>query len=274
MRRNSLYQTDLRPAGPRTAPAVRPRRGFTLLEMMTAVGIILILLAIGVIGFRSLDASASKKETGTMLSNAQALLAELESTAGLYRIEGPEGVYARGEKILPGPQLQSPQNPSPPVRNPMDVVAGTATGDANRYGLAMRRTQDVIARLSQVPRNKAMLAQMPAKRLLGKAHASHTNGANKVVIHDSPPLPSNDPAIDLPVTPVLLDGWRNPLLFVPSGGLEGVKVGTQTVIVTTTGQRQKSSDPPNATDRPFWASAGPDGSFETGDDNLYSFDKQ
>jgi hypothetical protein len=64
------------------------------------------------------------------------------------------------------------------------------------------------------------------------------------------------------------DGWGNPIIFVPASiGLagsstQGVKLGTSTYVAITS---------PDG--RPFWASAGPDGDFATGDDNVYSFEQ-
>src|SRR5687767_7450712 len=256
MKRNMRHLMGLPPA--------RPRAAFTMLEMIVAIGIILILLAISVVGFRALDASASAKETASTLTNLQGMMAEIESTSGLNRVEGAEGVYTRGDKIIPGPQ---PQPPQPPVRNPHSVVTGTGGGEDNRYGLAVRRTQEVISRLSRVPKNKTSLAQIPGKRLLGKAPYRTNTIPNKVLVVESP-----TESAGLPSSPVLLDGWRNPIIFVPSGGLEGVTITGSTVVITSSGQR-KAGEASIVTDRPFWASAGADGDFSTGEDNIYSFSK-
>ena len=69
--------------------------------------------------------------------------------------------------------------------------------------------------------------------------------------------------------PALADAWGNPILFVPAGGLKVYTHGSKTsnpagVVATIV------NPVPN---RPFWASAGPDGDFATGDDNIYSFEK-
>jgi hypothetical protein len=83
--------------------------------------------------------------------------------------------------------------------------------------------------------------------------------------------------------PLVLDAWNNPILFVGSDGLAGVTFesrkddSTKEWRVTSTGlvpgggavdasTRSKSW-------RPFFASAGPDGDFRTGDDNVYSFEQ-
>lgn len=79
------------------------------------------------------------------------------------------------------------------------------------------------------------------------------------------------------IDPVLLDAWGNPVIAVPGAqlGVTGslnadgsipansgiIKAGGRAVVVTS---------PDN---RFFWASAGPDGDFSKGDDNIYSFEK-
>jgi prepilin-type N-terminal cleavage/methylation domain-containing protein len=77
--------------------------------------------------------------------------------------------------------------------------------------------------------------------------------------------------------PVVLDAWNNPILFVPSGSLgSGVALGTGNVITPGVGTLEAGNQSAvvNSPDgRPFWASAGPDGDFSKGDDNMYSFEK-
>jgi hypothetical protein len=77
---------------------------------------------------------------------------------------------------------------------------------------------------------------------------------------------------------VLLDGWGNPIIFVPRGGIH-VLIKNQTsgsndtYLVRSTGTALiTTSDPPmTGSERPFWASAGQDGDFTQGADNVYSF---
>lgn len=71
------------------------------------------------------------------------------------------------------------------------------------------------------------------------------------------------PALQVPgttplPTPVILDAWGNPIIFVMGGVLNG----------TSGGVAVHSPDY-----HPFFASAGPDGNFSKSDDNLYSFEK-
>ena len=76
-------------------------------------------------------------------------------------------------------------------------------------------------------------------------------------------------------TPVLLDGWGNPIIYVPSGGMTGVWMGGPKPEPGSGGISYLSTDAVvkkvmSVDGRPFWASAGPDGDFSQGDDNLYS----
>lgn len=79
----------------------------------------------------------------------------------------------------------------------------------------------------------------------------------------SPPLTSVPAAGDTFkfLDPMLLDGWRNPVIYVPTGGLiTNLNVnGTMTQKIIAAIDRQG-----------FWASAGQDGDFTQGDDNVYS----
>jgi prepilin-type N-terminal cleavage/methylation domain-containing protein len=85
--------------------------------------------------------------------------------------------------------------------------------------------------------------------------------------------------------PVLLDGWGDPIIFV-SGGLLGAtapnpaNLNPNGTVIPGTGAIQSGSGSSAITlqvkspdGRPFWASAGPDGDFSQGDDNMYSFEK-
>jgi hypothetical protein len=116
----------------------------------------------------------------------------------------------------------------------------------------------------------------------------NTNGVS------SPTAPSSDPSAgwtpDLgPACPVILDAWNNPIIFVPATGLRVRKHGDkpdgdpktpdmQTMIIVSPEGKvdYTSAAQPKVVQsgRPFFASAGPDGDFAKGDDNIYSFDQQ
>ncbi len=98
-------------------------------------------------------------------------------------------------------------------------------------------------------------------------------------------VPQPTPPVLDDTNQVPLDAWGNPLIFVSSGSLGaspasytnldsdgnpplnsgGMTSGTRASAIKT---QVRSPD-----GRPFWASAGPDGDFSKGDDNLYSFER-
>jgi type II secretory pathway pseudopilin PulG len=107
----------------------------------------------------------------------------------------------------------------------------------------------------------------------------------------TPPAPSGtNPWQDLSVTPgrasapLLLDSWNNPIIFVPATGLRVRMLNgksandptdnTQTtIIISPEGKLDPTKTIVLQPGRPFFASAGPDGDFSRGDDNVYSFEQ-
>jgi hypothetical protein len=100
----------------------------------------------------------------------------------------------------------------------------------------------------------------------------------------TPPMPNSD-TTDATV-PVLVDGWGNPIIFVPGGVLgsgaalsagptppAGYPIHGSGAIASNPGSNGLSIQARSPDGRPFWASAGPDGDFSAGDDNMYSFEK-
>jgi prepilin-type N-terminal cleavage/methylation domain-containing protein len=99
-----------------------------------------------------------------------------------------------------------------------------------------------------------------------------------------------------PQVPVLLDAWDNPIIFVPGTGLRvrmlngeskygdrqssgawnNIPTNVKTFIaISPGGAVDYSGAVPVVTKpgRPFFVSAGPDGDFAKGDDNIYSFEQ-
>jgi prepilin-type N-terminal cleavage/methylation domain-containing protein len=159
-------------------------------------------------------------------------------------LKGMNAIGAPGR--LEGPNTLSP---TPLFLPGATLDAGTYKdvnigGTGNRTA-AIDECRSVVKVLRQSPDNqKAILAFPPAMLL--------------------PPPSGTTTPYD---PPVLADSWGNPMIFVPSGGLLNVKVNGTPVTVTSTGI---TGSPQN---HGFWVSAGPDGKFDEGDDNLYSFAK-
>lgn len=264
----------------------RAQRGFTLIEVLVVIGIILVLLGMVVLGFRHLDAVASKRDTVAELHVCRGLLTEYGNLNGLDNLELAAAAPKRTrDPNAPGMQMfpvYVDLLSSNGTLTPQDIMPGDTTvgpsidmGDrgsasAARYSCnAIRRTKDVMYILLRVPKNRSTVASLPSKRLL-----------------EAPPATSGTPVPPSIGEAVLLDGWGNPIIFVPRGGLDVFidnGSGPQEYVVRTSGTfpiSDISKHPLSAADRPFFASAGQDGKFGQdpqnpkaayGGDNIYSF---
>jgi type II secretory pathway pseudopilin PulG len=110
-----------------------------------------------------------------------------------------------------------------PIDAPGLVTEGSPARD-DEDG-AVHETHEVMTLLIQIPNNRAALEQMPPNRLMPDDDGVHA--------------------------PILLDAWNNPIIFVPPGGLRIYDPVDDTELMIV-------QSPDN---RPFFASAGPDGTF-------------
>jgi len=172
--------------------------------------------------------------------------------------------------------------------------------DANQSP-AVDATANIAIRMASVPANRSALEKMTAgdldQTLVCPAWVSGNNydkgdtvtvGAaaytalNTLV--PSTTSPATDTANWTPIAAipapirVPIDGWGHGLRYVGSGGLSYLKVdpkgtkgwiGPSGAVPAGFTYMKDAVQAPNG--RPFWVSAGPDGSFETEDDNVYSF---
>lgn len=125
---------------------------------------------------------------------------------------------------------QSKNLPTAAIAAPGRVTEGAT----DRNGPVTQATRGVMGLLRGLPNNKTAMDQFPTENLW--------------------------PGTGLEA-PIALDGWGNPILFVPAGGMTNVTVSGQVKTISS------------LDGKPFFASAGPDGSFAAGDDNVYSFDR-
>lgn len=204
-----------------------------------AFSLVEILIAIGVIAVLATIGVLGYNSLNNTANKKQcyAILAAGES---LVKELSSTGSFSRLEgpsDLVPPPIYVDPAGPTQPTyASPGNVVAG----QAGRTTLINHMGPKVMNLLLSIPANKTRLSGMPRDSTV------------------QPPPGSTTP---YPYA-MLADPWENPILLVPSGGLTGVKTSGGS------GLTIKSPD-----GRPFWASAGPDGNFTEGDDNLYSFDK-
>lgn len=250
---------------------------------MLAVAVLIILVSLVVIGLGTLSAQNRARATRVTMENLRNMLAELE-------LRGP----------IPGDgRVDAPGNVTTIYR-------------ANRFGNAVVRTQRVLRRATAIPANKALLAkfasdqQAPLEWVGGVAyqvgdlvmHAGqyYRCTQNHVSTNQQPPPGSNwEPTGEH--VPMFLDGWGNPIIYIPRPlldpawngawyyryGLGNVSVSGQTRIIcnplTVVYPNAPTGDPDKLRKleemkafRPFFASAGADGDFSKGDDNIYSFE--
>jgi prepilin-type N-terminal cleavage/methylation domain-containing protein len=253
------------------------RRAFTLIELLVAIAIIGALVALVTLGVSQMGKSSRRNSTKMYLENLKGLIVEREKGGGM------QAIYAlyNGGQALPTP---SPLPNNTPIRVPQDLKEGAADRMPQFNTSAtpidplneVARTQMAMNLFRAVSMNAQLLAQMPPNAFLKNA----------------PTVPFK--------APVPVDGWGNPVIFVPPGGVlvalgsveptdEPVRLITSTKIYRPS-QITSGADVPVGT-RPFWASAGPDGilgfldtdnngtydpppaggDIAGGDDNVYSF---
>ena len=114
------------------------------------------------------------------------------------------------------------------------------------------------------PHNRAMLSAVSAKRILEQ--------------------PSSVTPLNYADYSVILDGWQNPIIYVPKGGMLTWAAPSgqfANYMVRSSGTYIFDLKPPvSPNDRPFFASAGQDGIFtdphkatDNATDNVYSFQR-
>lgn len=226
---------------------MRNKPAFTLIEIIVAVSIMVILMTMFVVGIKYVSASSKEKTTRITLANAQAMLTELETTAGLSRL--PVGAFD-----APG------------------VVNEDIPNRTNNTGVI--GTRDVFAILRSVPNNAKTMNQLPPQQLLTFNNSGSDPLAGVPILLDA----WNNPIICVPPPNSNAGDWRD------SYGLRGVKLKDDTVThrvvnpggLDIAGDTEKASVLGDKTRlshfRPFFVSAGADGDFRTHDDNIYSFE--
>jgi len=246
-----------------------------MIELLCVIGIIVVLVAMVAFGINKVLDSGRRSTTKVTLENLRSMLSEFETTTkGLSRqsymySNGARIPASAGGPIPPGMDIWRDGDPTDgvasaanpegdPENSPGDVQKGS--GDAGRYNSdAILNTQAVIGLMKGAPAVATTLNQLPTSQLMEKVPTGTTTNLTR-------------DANNVAVPPVVLDGWGNPIIFVPSGGLGNVTMKDQGTFIVTSGGMLRVGDALKPALRPFFASAGADGDFSKGDDNMYSFE--
>ncbi len=206
------------------------RPGFTLIEILIVVGILVLLLSILVVKMRPALMVSKKQQTRVTMEALRTMTDELRQStalAGFYSKSWPQ-------------QLDSDTAPS--------VSTDPSTWNTHP---AVVRTRLLMARLLANQANRAIADRLPS-------------GSLRVF-----PAAPGDPA-DLAATPVPVDAWGAPIIYVPPNGiLLRTDAGLQRV---TSARTQDIATAIPMGSQGFWMSAGEDNQYLTGADNVYSFD--
>jgi type II secretory pathway pseudopilin PulG len=242
---------------------------FTLIELLVVIGIILILIGLFFAGAKIVTAQAKQRDTQTALETCKTMFENYKQATHLTRY--PTGI-SFGPNAVPTATTTTwyTAQEYPPV--------GAFSSPPSMSSTLMQDTAIIMYAIEAIPENQKIITNLPPNKIV------------TVTVTIPTPTGSATPSITVNV-PLILDGWGNPILFVPGGGLgvnvanglvwlDGVNVG----IITSVGPITSTSTPYNLgayppavplNNQPFFVSAGPDGDFDNSstqtDDNVYSF---
>ena len=282
-----FYSASPRRFRARRAP--HAHRGFTVIELLVVIGIIALLAALVGFAMTGLLSRQKDKATRVTLRNLKSMLSEYEVSAKGFNKQptsgynclvggtpalvtfppgGPLSIWSDADPT-DGP-LAPPGNPIEP--DPFPVPTGNlrkeaivAPATAERYiDPAIVNTQRVMGLLLAVPANRTILSNIPPTQLMSETVPAAVPGLPGGLIYPA--------GGGVPNPTLVLDAWGNPIIFVPAGGLFGMTVGEIPRLAAPTAGMLNGPIQSNDK-RAFWASAGADGNFETGDDNIYSFEE-
>jgi prepilin-type N-terminal cleavage/methylation domain-containing protein len=212
----------------------RRPKAFTLVELLVVIAILAILMGILVWGIGGFGNQAKVKDTRTRMETLKSMMEQLRLANNQKDIP----YYDNTDKL--------PANWGNTTNANVGLVV---PGQAARYPVGFNAagiTQKIMGLMRAVPTNATIL--------------QNVNSTNYFLRDDA-----NNKAIN---PPVFVDGWGNPILCVPGGPLNDPNHGG--LITRDKTNVQFHHQAPN--NRPFFASAGPDGNFDTDFDNVYSFE--
>lgn len=295
----------------RAGQTSRHAAGFTMVELLTVIGIIALLATFTVIGLAHVGGNSKEKETRTRLERLRNAMAEMTLT--------PQA-RTRIQQVVIREVFQDYRYDStnPATQYPWDAVPAASQN-------TLYKTGQILKLFSANSAFKKILDDMPSNAKKTIVFTNRPAGASDrwQVVENPDPKPWNpvDKYVEFTFP---LDSWGNPILFVfdgwesPGPGGIGVRritadgrdTGGLTDIYSDSTQEfwraRNTSDRPrisdnatnpfdadmmsratfgnpdgtpkadafrNGADRSsFWFSAGRDGKYQSHDDNLYSFE--
>lgn len=265
------------------------RKGFTLIEIIVVIAIIIILIGLVLAGMKHATTTSKENLTIIQLENLQSMLGEADANGGLLPLDSP------GFLDNPGDVTKDTYEDS----KPGDAIGTPRLARWKSTGVV--RSQFAMGYLRRVSTNRQLVQNMTnvmPQEMIGAPYAS------------APPAPATPinvqsvvaPGYGVPNPPIPADAWGNPIVFVQLSGMKAygdwetdanhpykrgtvIQEGTTYIRALKDGALQSSKADTKVWEpmpsypkvvvspghKPFFASAGPDGDFRTTDDNVYSF---
>jgi type II secretory pathway pseudopilin PulG len=218
-----------------------------MVEMLVAVSIILVLIGLSVAGFAQIGKHSKAQHTKVALEAVRAMTTEFQTSGGTRNYASFKAAWDNG-----GFPLQVTKN-----AGGFDQITYGAPPNTEQWEIYSARVLEVLL---QLPNNRAIYEKLPADQV---RTVPDPNGG---------------------LLREILDGYGNPIRFVPSGGVQGQAKNqpaegmitdasaVRPLLLQSDGTLHDPSKPKDRAPAPtfFWMSMGPDKNALTHDDNHYS----
>ena len=284
---------------PNPKPAAR-RAGFTLIELLVVIALIGVLTGLLVVAIGKIQTSGKRQQTIALLHNCQALLAGYEGAVhphfpfvttpcpGPVTVDAGSNGYRNKETVQITQSLFTLMRSVPSCRAGLDKLpAGQLMTNTTLTSFpAQPWTPGVEYSPSDPIKYYSTIADGNGGYAVYLCFADHVASDGGVQGGNLQPILANRPpdtnywfpySSDV-TSRMVVDGWGNPVI-VCFGSL-GLGHAPPVPLSSRTAAKDDSNLYANGLSvqvispdhRPFFASAGPDGDFGLGDDNLYSFE--